>query len=197
MLNLVCRDAAIPDKERYRLSDVDTLLYRCEVIRQYCDTYRLIPRLHLFIYRGDEALVEILDGLELQIQISVVTSFIACFHMNEYEIIMLQCLDGCLSLSFVVGVGQSCGTWNLNNLQSCIVADTANKVYGRYDCAAFYLRILLHQRFHRGTVASAPRPDAVCLALTFLGSCEVERMLGQQVLRFQNHLVDEVGCLLS
>ena len=186
----------MPDEEGYWLPDVDALLYRCEMIRQHGDAYRLVPRLHLFIYRGDEALIEILDGLELQIQVTVVTGLVAGLHMNEYEIIMLQCLDGCLSLSFVVGVGQSCGTRNLNNLQSCIVADTADEIYGRDNCATLDLRILLHQRFHGGTIASAPGPDAVCLALAFLGSCEVEGVLGQQVLRFQDHLVDEVGSLL-
>ena len=138
----------MPDKERHRLSDVDALLYRCQMIWQYGDAYRLVPRLHLFIYRGNEALVKIFDGLKLQIQISVVTSFVACLHMNEYEIIMLQCLDGCLGLAFVVGVGQTCGTWDLINLLSCIVTYTANEVYGRDDSTTFDLRILLHQRFH-------------------------------------------------
>jgi hypothetical protein len=56
-LHLIRINATIPNKEWHWLSDVDALFYRCEVIRQYGDAYRLVPRLHLFVYRGDEALV--------------------------------------------------------------------------------------------------------------------------------------------
>ena len=176
---------------------MDAHLYGSQMVRQHSDAYRLSPRRHLFIYWGDEPLIQILDGLQLQFQITVVTCLVARLYVYEYEVIVLKRLQGSLRLAFVVGVSQSCGTFHLNNLQPRIVADAANQVYSRDDAAALHLRILRHQRLHRGTIAATPRPDAVSLALSALGTCDIEGMLCQQVLRLQNQLVQQVGSLLG
>ena len=102
---------------------------------------------------------------------------VAGLHMYEYEVVVLKCLDGSLSLAFVVGIGQSCGTFHLYNLQSSIVAYATNQVNSRNHSTTLYLRILLHQRLHRRTIAATPRPDTVCLALTTLSTLLVERVL--------------------
>ena len=96
------------------------------MIREYSDTDGLVPTLHLIIYRGYESLVEILDGLEFQFEVAIVTCLVAGFYMYEYKVVVLQCLYGCLRLSFVVGVRQSCSAFHLDNLQTSIVTDATN-----------------------------------------------------------------------
>ena len=116
--------------------------------------------------------------------------------MYEYKVVVLQCLNSCLSFSFVVGVCQSCCAFNLDNLQTSIVTDATNQIDSRNHAAALHLWILLHERLHRGTIASAPRPDAVCLALAALFAFQIEGMCSEQLLRLQYHLVEKVGSLL-
>jgi hypothetical protein len=104
LLYIVGLNTTIPDKERHSLSYVDTHLYGCEMIRQNGDTNGFLPRAYLIIYWGNQSLVKILDGLHLQFQVAVMSRFIAGLYMYEYKIVALKRLDGCLSLSFVIGI---------------------------------------------------------------------------------------------
>ena len=152
------------------------------MIREDSDTYGLIHRHYLIIYRGNESLVEILDGLQFQFEVTIVACLVARLYMDEHEVILLEGLNSSLSLTFVVGVSQTSSTLDLHNLQTSIVADATNKVYGRDDGTRLHLRILLHERFHRRTIATTPRPNAVSLALTTLGTFLIERMLSEELL---------------
>ena len=122
------------------------------------------------------------------------SGFVAGLHMYEYEVVLLQGVDGSLGLTLIVGVGQTCCAFYLDDTQSSIVADAADKVDGRDDGTRLHLRILGHQRLHRGPIAATPGPDAVGLALAALCPLDVEWVLGQQFLRFQDQFVQEVGC---
>ena len=106
----------MPDEEGYRLSDVNALLYWCEVIGQHSNADRLVPRRHLIIYIGNESLVQILNGLYLQFKVAVVTSLVAGLHMDKHKVIVLKRFDGSLGLAFIVGVCQTSGTLHLDNL---------------------------------------------------------------------------------
>ena len=176
---------------------MDAHLYGSEMVGQHGDAYGLFPSRHLIIYRGNETLIEILNGLELQVEVAIVTSLVAGLHMDEHEVVVFKCLDGCLSLTFVVGVGESCSTFHLHNLQSGIMADASDEINGRDYRTRLHLRILRHECLHRGTVAATPRPDAVGLTLTTLLAFQIEGMGCKQFLRLQDHLIDKVGCLLS
>ena len=53
------------------------------MVGQDSDTDGFLPRADLLIYRGDEPLVQVFDGLELQFEITVVAGFVAGFNVNE------------------------------------------------------------------------------------------------------------------
>ena len=86
LLHIVGLDATIPDQEGYGLSYVDTHLYGSEMIGQHSDTNGFLPLTYLIIYRSYQSLVEILDGLHLQFQITVVSGLIARLNMYEHEV---------------------------------------------------------------------------------------------------------------
>ena len=120
----------MPNEERHRFAYVDAHLDGSQVVGQYGDGDRLWPGIDLFIYRSDESLVEVFDGTQLEVEVAVVTSFVAGFDMYEDEILMTEGFDGSLRLTFIVGVGQSCGSFNLNNVEASIMADATDEVDG-------------------------------------------------------------------
>ena len=120
----------MPDKERYGLSHVYSHLYWSKVVGQYCKAYRLVHLHDVLVDGFDESLVEILDGFKLQLQVAIVSGFVACFYVNKHKVVVLQRLYCSLSLTLVVGVGQSGSTFHLNNLQSCVVTNSTNQVNG-------------------------------------------------------------------
>ena len=176
---------------------MDALFDRGQVVGEYSNAYWLIPCFHFVVDWRNESLVKILDGLELQLQIAIVACLVAGFHMDKHKVIVLEGINSCLRLAFVVGVGQTCGARYFDDAQTCIAANALNEVDSRNDSTALNLRILLHQRLHRRTVTATPRPDAVSLSFAFSGFGLIVGMLGQQFLGFQNQLVDEVGSLFG
>lgn len=79
LLYAVGLDAGIVDDERYGLFHVGADLYRSRMVGQDGDAYRLVPSAYLVEDWFDESLVEVLDGFELQFQVAVVASLVACF----------------------------------------------------------------------------------------------------------------------
>ena len=112
------------------------------MVGEYSDADGLVPGAYLFIYRSDEALVEVFNGLELQFEVAVVAGFVAGFNVNEDEVVVTKGIDGGLCLPLVVGVGKACGTFYLDNLQAGIVTDTADKVDGGDDRSTLDLGVL-------------------------------------------------------
>ena len=123
LLNIVGRHVAVPYQEGHRLTHVDALLDGCQVVGQHGDADVLLPVLHLIIYGCYQPLVQILDGLQLQLQVAVVTGLVAGLYMHKDEVVRLQRLDGGLCLAFVVGVGQPRSSGHLDDAQSGIFAD--------------------------------------------------------------------------
>ena len=123
------------------------------------------------------------------------TSLVGSLHMNKHEVVFLQGVDSSLRLTLVVGVGQSGGTRYLDDAQTSIFADALNEIDSRDDGSRFHLRVLLHQRLHRGTIATAPRPDAVGLAFASGSFRQIVGMLGKELLGTQDEVVDEGGGL--
>ena len=82
--------------------------YRSRMVWEDSDAYRLVPGANLIEDRLDESLVEVLDSLQLQFQIAVMTRFIACLYVNINEVVAIfQCLDSCCSLALIVGIGKT------------------------------------------------------------------------------------------
>ena len=52
----------------------------------------------------DGTAVKIVDGLELQVQVAVMTRFVARFDVKIDEVISAQRVNRCLGLPFIVGV---------------------------------------------------------------------------------------------
>ena len=71
-----------------------------------------------------------------------------------------------------------------------------DEVYGRDDRASLYLRVHGTEGTHVGSVAERPGPNAVGRVLACGHTRLVERMLGKELLRTQDEVVDEVGSLL-
>ena len=160
------------------------------------NAHRLVPRLHLFIDGTHHSAVEVLDGLELELEVAIVACLVARLHMQEHEVVVTKSFEGCCCLAFIVGVGQSGSTFNDDVLQSGIVAYSSDEIHGRNDVAALYLWEHLRQGLHGRAVATAPRPDAVGGVLALCLALAVERVLSQQLLRLQDEVVDQVCCLL-
>ena len=186
----------MPYQEWHGLAYVYSHLYRSKVVGQYCHAYRLVHLYDVLVDGLDESLVQILDSLQLQLQVAVVSGFVACLYVHKHKVVLLQRLDGSLCLTLIVGVGQSCGAFHLYYLQSGIVAYAANQVDSRNHRTRFYLRILLLQSLHRWAIAAAPGPYAVSLSLATLSTLYVEWVSCQQILTLQYQLVQQVGSLL-
>ena len=111
LLHFVGLDVAMPDEEGHGLSDVDALFDRCQMVGEYGYADGLVPRANLIIYRGDEPLVKILDGTELQFEVAVVAGLVAGFNMDEDKVLCAQRLDGGLCLTQPPLQGQILLAW--------------------------------------------------------------------------------------
>ena len=134
LLYAIRLNARVIDDERYRLLYVGTNLYRSRMVWENCDAYRLVPGAYLIEDRLDESLVEVLDGLQLQLQIAIMTRLIACLYVNIYEVVtFFECVDGSLCFALVVGVGKTSGTFHDDVSQSGIMTDATNQIDCRDD----------------------------------------------------------------
>ena len=122
------------------------------------DAYRLVPGAYLIEDRLDESLVEVLDGLQLQLQIAIMTCLVARLYVNINEVVtILQCLDSCSSLALVVGIGKTCSALNDDVAQTGVMADASDQVYGRNHRTLLDLWIHLGEGEHVRTVTTAPK----------------------------------------
>ena len=186
----------MPNQEWHGLSHVYAHLNGCQMVGQYCQAYGLVHLKDVLVDGLDESLVQILDGFQLQFQVAIMSGFVAGFNVYKHKVVVLQRLDSCLRLALVIGIGQTGSTFHFHNLQASVVTNAANQIHSRNHRTRFNLWVLLHQRFHRRTITTAPRPDAVSLSLALSGLSLIIRVLRQQLLRFQNQLVQQFGCLL-
>ena len=58
--------------------------------RHYGYAYRLAPAAYLLEDGAHDASVEAFDGLQLQLQVAVVSCFVAGFHVEEYEVVLAE-----------------------------------------------------------------------------------------------------------
>ena len=105
LLNTVGLHTLMVDDERHGLVDMYAQLHRRRMVRQdgYADGLR---HLQGSLVDGTyQPLVQIVDGTQLEVEVAVVACLVSRFDMDEDEVIMLQGVDGCLRLAFVVGIG--------------------------------------------------------------------------------------------
>ena len=198
LLYAIRLNARIIDDERYRLLDVGTDFYRSRMVRENSDAYRLVPGAYLIEDRLDESLVEVLDGLQLQFQIAIMTRLVACLYVNIYKVVaILQCLDGCSSLALIVSVGKTRSALNDDVAQTGVMADASDQVDGRNNGTLLDLWIHLGKCEHVRTVTSAPWPDKIGHSFATLLARHIERMVLQEFLTLENQLVQKVGCITT
>ena len=140
----------------------------------------------------DHTAVEVFDGAKLQFQVTVMSCFVACFYVYEYEVVIAQSVDS----GFIIGIGKSGSARYDDVVQSGVMANATYQVYSRNHVASLYLWIHLLKRLHLWTISASPRPYAVSLVFAFGTSCYVERSIGKHFLRFQNQVVQQVSGLL-
>ena len=80
-------------------------------------------------------------GLRLQGEVAVVTRLVRCLDVQEHEVVVTECLDCCLCLALIVGVGESRRPFDINGLEPGITPDAAYQVYGGYHRAGFDLGV--------------------------------------------------------
>ena len=195
VLNVVGLDAFVPNEEGNGFAEVGADFDGCGMIGQNGNADGLIHQSDCLDDGLDEALVEVIDGEKLELKVAIVASLVGGFYVQEDEVVVLQGINGRLRFAFVVGVGKSCGPLHVDDFQAGIMSDAANEVDGRNDAATLDLRILLHEGQHRRSIAAPPRPDAVGQTFTLLGFRQVVRMLGQQFLRLEDEMVQQLCCL--
>ena len=83
--NVVGLDAGMPYGEGHGLIHVRAYLHRSGMVGHQGYAYRLVPLGHLVKYRADHTAVEVFDGAELQLQVAVVSGFVACLDVYEEE----------------------------------------------------------------------------------------------------------------
>ena len=172
-------------------------LHRCGMVGKYGYAYRSVcPSAHFLINRFHYSSVKILYCLQFQFQITVVSSLIACFHMQIHEVVLSQHVYRSLRLVLVISVGKPCHALHCHPVETCITSYTSYQVYRRDYVAFLYLRIHLLQCVHLGSVSAAPRPYAVGCVFLLCGTLLVERVLLQKLLRLQYKRVYYVGSLL-
>ena len=149
LLYAIRLNSRVIDDERHRLLYVGTNLYRSRMVGENCDAYRLVPGAYLIEDRLDESLVEVLDSLQLQFQIAIMTCLVARLYVNINEVVaVLQCLDSCSCLALVVGIGKTGSALNDDVAQTGVMADASNQVYGRNMIVFSDLLLIVFSPFH-------------------------------------------------
>ena len=168
------------------------------MVGENCDAYRLVPGAYLIEDRLDESLIEVLDSLQLQFQIAIMTRLVARLYVNIYEVVaILQCLDSCGCLALIVGIGKTRSALNDDVAQTGVMADASDQVYGRNHGTLLDLWIHLGEGEHVRTVTAAPRPDKIGHSFATLLARHIERMVLQEFLTLENQLVQKVGCITT
>ena len=159
----------------------------------YC--HWLVPILHFLIDRTYRTLVKVLNRLEFQFKVTIMTSLITCLNVQIDKIICLECLNSSCCLTLIVGVVKSCSSFYVDATKSCIMTYSTNEVNGCDYRTLLYLWECLLQRGHVWTITSCPRPDAVCRVFALSNPLCVERMLAEKFLRLNDKRIDKLSRL--
>ena len=141
-----------------------------------------------------QSVVQIFYGLQLELQIAIMSSLIAGLDVYIDKIIAFtQSLDSSLGLALVVGIPESCGALYIQHTQSCILTDTTNQIHGRYNGTTLNLRISGGKRHHTGAISPTPRPDTVGWVHTTLLAFYIQRMILQKLLTLENQIIEQLS----
>ena len=166
------------------------------MVGQDGDGHRLVPLADGTKDGIDDAAVEILNGAHLQLHVALVTGLVAGLDVQIDEVVRAEGLDGGGRLALVIRVVKPRGALHVDHVHTGIDADTADQIDGRDDGRGAYA-VQFAERLHGRTYAGRPRPDAVRGILTLGATLHVDRMIGQQLLRAEDEVVQAVGRSLS
>ena len=168
-----------------------TKLTRCRMIRKdrYC--HRLFPFLQGFINRADYPFVQILDGLLLQGKIPFMSCFITGLDMQVNEIIRLQCFKRFRHFVLIIGIIKSRRSFYIDASESCIYPDSIDQIHRRDNRTFTDSRIHDRQWLHGRSITRTPWPNAIGRILAFCYSFQIDGMVGQQLLGFENQVIQQ------
>lgn len=110
--NVIGRFAGSEDYKGNWLTYMDAFFNRCGMVRKKSNRHRFVPRENFIEYGSCQALVEIFDSPNFQVEIAVMACFICSLNMEKNEIVGFQRLYGCFCFSFIIGIGEACSSFN-------------------------------------------------------------------------------------
>ena len=141
--------------------------------------------------RSYDLFIEFLNGPNLSFYIALVSHFVRRLDVDENKIEFLQGLDGLLTLSEIVGVRISRGTFDRKNLQPRVNADAVKKIHGRYHAAPQL--VLIRNPLHLGRPSLPPEPYAIRRLQGLPRSFPIGRISGEKFLRKTHQTHDPLG----
>ena len=166
------------------------------MVGQDGDGHRLVPLTDGTEDGIDDAAVEVLNGTHLQLHVALVTGLVTGLDVQIDEVVRAEGLDGRGCLALVIRVVKPRGALHVDHVHAGIDADTADQIDGRDDGRGAYA-VQFAERLHGRTHAGRPRPDAVRRILALGATLHIDRMIGQQLLRAEDEVVQAVGRSLS
>ena len=165
---------------------------RCGMVGKHGNGYRFVPILHGLVDRPYYPLVEILDGELLQLEVAFVSGLIARLDMQINQIVRFQCIKSSIHLILIIRVVKTGGTFYIDASQTGIHTDAIDQVHGRDNRPFLNRRIHHRERFHLRTIPRTPRPNAIGRVLAFGHALQIQGMIFQKLLRFQNQVIEQI-----
>ena len=124
------------------------------------------------------------------------TSFITGLDMQVDEIIRLQCFKRFGHLVLIIGIIKSRRSFYIDASKSCIYSDSIDQVHRRDNRTFTDNRIHDRQWLHGRSITWAPWPNAIGRILAFCYSFQIDGMVSQQLLGFENQVIQQISRFL-
>ena len=141
--------------------------------------------------RAEELGIEALEGLDLAVDVALVSGFVGGLDVDDAEVVLAQRHQGGLGLGLVVGVVVAGGAGHVDHLEPRQHAEPAHEVDGGDERAARSVSLL--ERRQLGLRSLAPEPDLGGRSLPLLLPLFVDRVLGQHLDRLVHELLQRLG----
>lgn len=80
------------------------------MVGQHGNRHLFVHRAYRLKQRSQHALVKVFDSAFFQHRVPLMSGFVTCLDVEEYEVgITSECVNRCLDLALVVGIGKSGG----------------------------------------------------------------------------------------
>ena len=146
------------------------------MVRQYCNLEITIFR-KSFHQRSKDKFIYSFNSLDLLIKVASMSCFIRSFHMDNYQVIVLQCIHSIFALGLVVCIKESGSSRNIYICTSSAYPQSLNQV-NTCNYRTFQSISIFHVR-HVRHGSLTPEPNHVARLLAICNSLLVYRMVFQ------------------